>query len=136
MAAVAAVLQRAKDYVKTKEFRDYITSTHFWGPMANWGLPLAAFKDMKSSPEIISGRMTAALIFYSLAFMRFAYRVQPQNLLLMACHGTNVVAQSTQATRYFLYHYGGIELTVNPGNPPVTVTKQGATAPGSKQFSK
>ncbi|XP_004714641.1 mitochondrial pyruvate carrier 1-like protein [Echinops telfairi] len=130
MAAVAALLQRAKAYVKTKEFRDYITSTHFWGPMANWGLPLAAFKDMKSSPEIISGRMTAALIFYSLAFMRFAYRVQPQNLLLMACHGTNVVAQSTQATRYLLYHYGGIELTAHASSPAA------ATAPASKQFSK
>ncbi|ELW65781.1 mitochondrial pyruvate carrier 1-like protein [Tupaia chinensis] len=107
MAGVAALWRKTIDYMKTKEFRDYLTSTHFWGPVANWGLPLAAFKDMKAPPDIISGRMTTALIFYSMAFMRFAYRVQPRNLLLMACHGTNVVAQSMQGVRYLRHHYGG-----------------------------
>lgn len=106
MAALAALWQKARNYMKTKEFRDYIMSTHFWGPVANWGLPIAAFRDMKASPDIISGRMTTALIFYSMAFMRFAYRVQPRNLLLMACHGTNVMAQSIQASRYLMYHHG------------------------------
>lgn len=106
MAALAALWQKASNYMKTKEFRDYIMSTHFWGPVANWGLPIAAFRDMKASPDIISGRMTTALIFYSMAFMRFAYRVQPRNLLLMACHGTNVMAQSIQASRYLMYHHG------------------------------
>ncbi|KAG8508077.1 Mitochondrial pyruvate carrier-like protein [Galemys pyrenaicus] len=107
MPGLAGLLRRATDYVKTKEFRDYLTSTHFWGPVANWGLPLAAIKDMKASPEFISGRMTTALILYSMAFIRFAYRVQPRNLLLMACHCTNVMAQSVQASRYLAYHYGG-----------------------------
>ncbi|XP_043751250.1 mitochondrial pyruvate carrier 1-like protein [Cervus elaphus] len=107
MAAVVALWRKAMETVKTKEFRDYLTSTHFWGPVANWGLPLAAFRDMRASPDIISGRMTTALIFYSMAFMRFAYRVQPRNLLLMACHGTNIVAQSMQAGRYLIHHYGG-----------------------------
>ncbi|XP_004645651.1 mitochondrial pyruvate carrier 1-like protein [Octodon degus] len=107
MAAVGALFRRVRTYVKTKEFRDYLTSTHFWGPVANWGLPLAAFNDMKAPPDIISGRMTTALFFYSLAFMRFAYRVQPRNYLLMACHGTNVVAQSMQGSRFLRYHYGG-----------------------------
>ncbi|MXQ96863.1 hypothetical protein E5288_WYG009948 [Bos mutus] len=107
MAAVVALCRKAMETVKTKEFRDYLASTHFWGPVANWGLPLAAFRDMRASPDIISGRMTTALIFYSMAFMRFAYRVQPRNLLLMACHGTNIVAQSMQAGRYLNYHYGG-----------------------------
>lgn len=107
MAAVAALLRKMQDYLKTKEFRDYITSTHFWGPVANWGLPLAAFKDMKAPPDIISGRMTTALIIYSMAFMRFAYRVQPRNYLLMACHFSNVFAQSIQASRYLKHHYSG-----------------------------
>lgn len=115
MSGVAALLRKTREYVKTKEFRDYITSTHFWGPVANWGLPMAAFKDMKAPPDIISGRMTMALIFYSMAFMRFAYRVQPRNYLLMACHFTNVVAQSLQASRYLTYHYGG---GVKARNPP------------------
>ncbi|XP_040858985.1 mitochondrial pyruvate carrier 1-like protein [Ochotona curzoniae] len=107
MAGLVSLWQRSRDYVKTKEFRNYITSTHFWGPVANWGLPLAAYKDMKESPEIISGRMTTALIFYSLIFMRFAYRVQPRNLLLLACHSANATLQSIQASRYLAYHYGG-----------------------------
>ncbi|XP_028638328.1 mitochondrial pyruvate carrier 1-like protein [Grammomys surdaster] len=107
MAGVLALMRKTRDYIKTKEFRDYITSTHFWGPVANWGLPLAAFKDMKAPPDIISGRMTTALIFYSMAFMRFAYRVQPRNYLLMACHFSNVLAQSIQASRYLNHHYGG-----------------------------
>ncbi|XP_059535226.1 mitochondrial pyruvate carrier 1-like protein [Myotis daubentonii] len=102
----AALWRKALDYVKNKEFRDYVTSTHFWGPLANWGLPLAAFRDMKDSPEIISGRMTVALIFYSLAFMRFAHRVQPRNRLLMACHGANVMAQSVQGSRLLIHRYG------------------------------
>uniref|UniRef100_A0A2K6GEP6 Mitochondrial pyruvate carrier n=1 Tax=Propithecus coquereli TaxID=379532 RepID=A0A2K6GEP6_PROCO len=107
MVGVAALWRKTRDYLKTPEFREYITSTHFWGPAANWGLPMAAFNDMKRPPDIISGRMTTALILYSMAFMRFAYRVQPRNLLLMACHATNVVAQSIQASRYLRYHYGG-----------------------------
>uniref|UniRef100_A0A8D2CJ56 Mitochondrial pyruvate carrier n=1 Tax=Sus scrofa TaxID=9823 RepID=A0A8D2CJ56_PIG len=72
---------------------------HFWGPVANWGLPIAAINDMKKSPEIISGRMTFALCCYSLTFMRFAYKVQPRNWLLFACHATNEVAQLIQGGR-------------------------------------
>ncbi|XP_074156922.1 mitochondrial pyruvate carrier 1-like protein [Sminthopsis crassicaudata] len=105
-AVVGVILGKVKAYMRTKEFKDYVKSTHFWGPAANWGLPLAALKDMRASPEIISGRMTFALICYSLAFMRFAYRVQPRNWLLLACHSTNVLAQSMQARRYVSYHRG------------------------------
>ncbi|XP_074944177.1 mitochondrial pyruvate carrier 1 isoform X1 [Phalacrocorax aristotelis] len=78
-------------------------STHFWGPVANWGLPIAAINDMKKSPEIISGRMTFALCCYSLTFMRFAYKVQPRNWLLFACHLTNEVAQLIQGGRLIKY---------------------------------
>ncbi|XP_013007362.2 mitochondrial pyruvate carrier 1-like protein [Cavia porcellus] len=116
MAGVGTLFQRARSYVKTKEFRDYLTSTHFWGPVANWGLPLAAFNDMKKPPDIISGRMTTALFLYSLAFMRFAYRVQPRNYLLMTCHCANVVAQGMQGSRYLRYHYWG---AVDPRDSPV-----------------
>lgn len=76
---------------------------HFWGPVANWGLPIAAINDMKKSPEIISGRMTFALCCYSLTFMRFAYKVQPRNWLLFACHVTNEVAQLIQGGRLINY---------------------------------
>ncbi|XP_005413330.1 PREDICTED: mitochondrial pyruvate carrier 1-like protein [Chinchilla lanigera] len=131
MAGVGSLFQRARAYVKTKEFRDYLTSTHFWGPVANWGLPLAAFNDMKRPPDIISGRMTTALFFYSLAFIRFAYRVQPRNYLLMSCHCANVVAQSVQGSRYLRYHYGG-GAGKTQGRPYCWVHSEPAAAPGKR----
>ncbi|XP_004588035.2 mitochondrial pyruvate carrier 1-like protein [Ochotona princeps] len=133
MAGLVSLWQRSRDYIKTKEFRNYITSTHFWGPVANWGLPLAAYKDMKESPEIISGRMTTALIFYSLIFMRFAYRVQPRNLLLLACHSANVTLQSIQASRYLAYHYGGgnASTAVKTTVAPLAVATMAAAATGA-----
>ncbi|MEN2499618.1 MAG: Importin subunit alpha-1 [Marteilia pararefringens] len=78
-----------------KKFFDYLMSTHFWGPVANWGLPLAAITDCYSqSVDKISGKMTIALLIYSSLFMRFAIRVQPRNNLLLACHLTNFGAQA------------------------------------------
>ncbi|KAM5228828.1 LOW QUALITY PROTEIN: mitochondrial pyruvate carrier 1 [Ctenodactylus gundi] len=135
-----ALVRKAADYVRSKDFRDYLMrgvpgrrprpggpegswnpaaalawsrrggalargepAGHFWGPVANWGLPIAAINDMKKSPEIISGRMTFALCCYSLTFMRFAYKVQPRNWLLFACHATNEVAQLIQGSRLIKY---------------------------------
>ncbi|KAF9957216.1 pyruvate transporter mpc1 [Mortierella alpina] len=80
---------------------------HFWGPVANWGLPLAAIADFKKDPELISGKMTCALSVYSLLFMRFAWMVQPRNYLLFACHFTNEGAQLTQAYRFIQHHHLG-----------------------------
>ncbi|XP_063391870.1 mitochondrial pyruvate carrier 1 [Cydia fagiglandana] len=93
--------------LKSKEFRDYLMSTHFWGPVANWGIPLAAIADTQKDPSFISGKMTFALSLYSLMFMRFAWRVQPRNLLLFACHFTNECAQLTQGARFINYQYLG-----------------------------
>ena len=86
-------------WLKTPAARDYFLSTHFWGPVANWGLPIAAISDLQKSPELISGSMTSALTAYSAVFMRFAWRVQPRNYLLFVCHLTNCTAQSTQLFR-------------------------------------
>lgn len=33
-------------------------STHFWGPVANWGIPIAAIADIQRDPKYISGKMT------------------------------------------------------------------------------
>ena len=33
-------------------------STHFWGPIANWGIPIAAIADIRRDPKYISGKMT------------------------------------------------------------------------------
>lgn len=87
-----------------------LNSTHFWGPVANWGLPLAAYNDLSKSPEIISPNMTSAMVVYSILFMRFAWRVQPRNMLLFACHATNEALQLAQGYRYLEYNkWGGKE---------------------------
>uniref|UniRef100_A0A0N7ZB97 Mitochondrial pyruvate carrier n=1 Tax=Scylla olivacea TaxID=85551 RepID=A0A0N7ZB97_SCYOL len=92
----ATLIKKGLDQLKSPEFRNYLMSTHFWGPVANWGIPLAAIADTRKPPEYISGKMTFALCLYSAIFMRFAIKVQPRNLLLFACHITNETAQIVQ----------------------------------------
>ncbi|KAH8120150.1 UPF0041-domain-containing protein [Phellopilus nigrolimitatus] len=100
------------NWLKSPAGRQYFFSTHFWGPVANWGLPIAALADLKQNEEFISGSMTTALACYSMVFMRFAWRVQPRNYLLFACHATNTAAQLVQETRFVNYWYfGGREKT-------------------------
>lgn len=75
-------------------------TTHFWGPVANWGLSLAAMYDMQfKSLDVVSYNMTGTLCVYSMFFMRFAWMVQPRNYILLACHSANVCAQGTQLMR-------------------------------------
>ncbi|PWN33292.1 UPF0041-domain-containing protein [Meira miltonrushii] len=94
-------------WLRSPAAREYFFSTHFWGPVANWGLPLAAIADLKKDEDVISGPMTAALASYSIVFSRFAWRVIPRNYLLLACHATNATAQLTQGARFVRYHYMG-----------------------------
>ncbi|XP_047026377.1 mitochondrial pyruvate carrier 1-like [Helicoverpa zea] len=108
--------------LKSKEFRQYLMSTHFWGPVANWGIPLAALADIQKDPSFISGKMTLALSLYSLMFMRFAWKVQPRNMLLFACHVTNEAAQLTQGARFINYHY----LQDRKNDPKPAATTQAA----------
>lgn len=49
----------------------------------------------------------SALCLYSLVFMRFAWKVQPRNLLLFGCHITNFTAQAIQGGRFVHYNYLG-----------------------------
>ncbi|KAG8634928.1 mitochondrial pyruvate carrier 1 [Manihot esculenta] len=75
-------------------------TTHFWGPVFNWSLPIAAFVDTKKPPEMISGNMTAVMCVYSAMFMRFAWMVQPRNLHLLVCHVSNETVQLYQLSRW------------------------------------
>jgi len=102
----AALVRNGLTYLKSPDFRSYLCSTHFWGPVANWGLPLAAIADFKKDPEYISGKMTTALSFYSLLFMRFAWKVTPRNYLLLLCHTTNEAAQLIQGYRLIRHELG------------------------------
>ncbi|PVF94568.1 UPF0041-domain-containing protein [Serendipita vermifera] len=95
-------------WLRSPAAREYFFSTHFWGPVANWGLPLAALSDLANKDEeFISGTMTTALAAYSMVFMRFAWRVQPRNYLLFACHATNASAQLLNDARFVRYWYMG-----------------------------
>ncbi|KAG6336671.1 hypothetical protein ID866_2418 [Astraeus odoratus] len=97
-------------WLRSPAAREYFFSTHFWGPVANWGLPLAAIADLSKDEEVISGTMTTTLAVYSMVFMRFAWRVQPRNYLLFACHAANATAQTVQDVRFVKYwYYGGRE---------------------------
>lgn len=87
-------------------WRQYFFSTHFWGPLINWTLPMAAISDMTThDPSIISGKMTTALLLYSCLFMRFSWMVQPRNYLLFGVHVTNEACQIVQGWRFIKYHY-------------------------------
>jgi mitochondrial pyruvate carrier 2 len=79
-------------------------TTHFWGPVANWGIALAGVYDMASKDaSVISIPMTGSLAMYSLAFMRFAWRVAPRNYILLSCHIFNEAVQLTQLYRALEY---------------------------------
>jgi len=111
-------VKKFMESLKSKEFREYLMSTHFWGPIANWGIPIAALSDVRKDPKIISGKMTLALCLYSAVFMRFAWKVQPRNLLLLGCHITNFTAQGIQGSRFINYHLTADKSTTNAVEAP------------------
>ncbi|KAF3238441.1 hypothetical protein TWF217_001715 [Orbilia oligospora] len=121
LGAIASLNAR----IRSNKVLDYICSTHFWGPVSNFGIPLAAITDIKKDPEIISGQMTGALVVYSAVFMRYSIKpvanwrnlhfarlaVTPKNYLLFACHFINECSQLTQGYRYLqFHHWGGREI--------------------------
>ena len=72
----------------------------FLGAIAGWGMSLAAIKDAATAGvEIISENLTFVMIIYSSLFAWWAFIVNPQNLLLCACHTVNVLAQGNQMRR-------------------------------------
>ncbi|PHH61540.1 hypothetical protein CDD81_277 [Ophiocordyceps australis] len=107
---MASVIKAINAKIRANPMLNYICSTHFWGPVSNFGIPVAAVLDTQKSPDLISGQMTAALCIYSATFMRYALAVTPKNYLLFACHFVNEGAQLTQGYRYLSYHnWGGKE---------------------------
>eukprot|EP00210_Caulerpa_lentillifera_P007557 g7217.t1 len=96
-----SVISRLRTWAYSEEG---VFTTHFWGPVANWGFVIAGLTDARKPPEIISPRMTSVLCVYSLLFMRFAWRVQPRNYLLLACHFCNELAQLNQLRRWYFWN--------------------------------
>ncbi|XP_036146651.1 mitochondrial pyruvate carrier 1 isoform X4 [Monomorium pharaonis] len=62
-------MSRVMKILKSKETRDYFMSTHFWGPVANWAIPIAAIADIQRDPKYISGKMTFGIGRLSPLFM-------------------------------------------------------------------
>jgi len=83
------------------------TSPKFWGGLgaiAGWGMTGSAIYDAQfHGPELISLSMTMVMIVYSTLFSHWAYIVTPQNIMLCACHASNVLAQLNQLRRAVQY---------------------------------
>jgi hypothetical protein len=107
------------DFLFSKKSLRYVCTTHFWGPVSNFGIPVAAVMDLKKDPDLISGPMTGSLILYSLTFMRYSLALTPQNYLLFGCHFVNELAQLGQGYRWVNHHYGSSKKAVEA----VTETK-------------
>lgn len=102
-------------------------TTHFWGPIANWGLSLSAIYDANTlGPEVINERMSATQVAYSGLFCRFAWMVQPRNYILLGCHTANVSAQSNQLRRW-----GQHKLETEPTTAPAQLQSLGQLTAGA-----
>lgn len=111
--------QKLSQRIFNKETLKYVFTTHFWGPVSNFGIPIAAILDLKNKPaETISGPMTAALAVYSAVFMRYSLAVTPKNYLLFGCHVVNEIAQLGQGIRFINYNF----LTSHPAEPAAATT--------------
>jgi hypothetical protein len=105
--AVKETIQKETQTVPKEESKGWWNSAEVWGglgALAGWGMSGAAIYDATiQGPEVISLTMTPVLIVYSSLFARWAWVVKPQNLLLCACHVTNVGAQLNQLRRALQY---------------------------------
>lgn len=61
-----------------------------------------------------------ALLLYSAIFMRFAWKVKPQNMLLFACHVTNFSAQTVQGSRFLNHKMTGDNKSSSEKSPAAT----------------
>ena len=142
---MAAIFKAVNAKIRSNKVLDYVCSTRmpfprkdceekswltpridFWGPVSNFGIPVAAVMDTQKDPEMyvpcqvesvchiliscftlsnsISGSMTASLVVYSATFMRYSLAITPKNYLLFGCHAVNFSAQAVQGYRYLQYH--------------------------------
>ncbi|KAK4016141.1 hypothetical protein OUZ56_031100 [Daphnia magna] len=61
--------RRLINYLSSKEIRDWLMSTHFWGPFATWSIPIAAIADTQKDVNLISGKMTFGRDFLFSSFV-------------------------------------------------------------------
>ena len=107
-------------------------TTHFWGPVANWGLVLAGIYDLNKPAEAISVNMSMVLCGYSALFMRFFWMVTPRNYLGLSCHICNEAVQGYQLQRALRYQWGWDAPKGAAGAAPEAPASAPPTAPESK----
>ncbi|RDW57926.1 pyruvate transporter MPC1 [Aspergillus mulundensis] len=49
---MAAVIKAINAKIRSNKVADYVCSTHFWGPVSNFGIPVAAVMDTQKDPEM------------------------------------------------------------------------------------
>lgn len=49
---MAAALRALNARIRSNPAADFICSTHFWGPVSNFSLPIAAVYDMRRDPAM------------------------------------------------------------------------------------
>jgi hypothetical protein len=75
-------------------------------------------------------------------FLSEAWRVDPRNYLLLACHVTNTTAQLTQGARFVNYWYRGgkekraLEAAPSPDSAKGSVTEAVKAAQAANQSTK
>lgn len=90
---------------------------------------------MRREIPSISGNMTAALVIYSLTFMRYSLAVSPRNYLLFGCHFINECSQLNQGYRWLAWHkWGGKEKAESSGAVTKAEKKVGEVADAAKSL--
>ena len=81
-----------------------VTQTHAYNSLSAYAYYTNTNKqglvDTQKPEELVSGPMTGTLCLYSALFMRFAWRVEPRNYILFACHATNECVQMYNFQRW------------------------------------
>ncbi|MCJ1323813.1 hypothetical protein MMC10_000474 [Thelotrema lepadinum] len=51
---MAAAIKAINAKIRSNKVLDYVCSTHFWGPVSNFGIPVAAIMDTQKDPEMFA----------------------------------------------------------------------------------
>ncbi|CCD42337.1 hypothetical protein BofuT4_uP014650.1 [Botrytis cinerea T4] len=49
---MAALVKAINAKIRSNPAVSYVCSTHFWGPVSNFGIPVAAVMDTQKSPDL------------------------------------------------------------------------------------
>lgn len=81
-------------------------STHFWAPVANWGIPIAALSDIRKDAKIISGNMTLGFITLTCNSGHLYKKFYYSSLPIFSCFHEICIESSSEkfAVIFLSYH--------------------------------